>query len=256
MANYFTIKPDNIKKLLNKCKKENIKLNGCLTMIQLTALKMLLNNNKSNDINIEKEIQFHTPVTIRNSEKFKEISGIESVNCKRTNELMGKYALSVIRQCPLINIDINIDINKTTTTPQSDNWCQNFWQLAKADSFDLHSRIENNDHLKNYKFQFKTLNESEEKEKNEMPYLFETVNIGNVPSSMTKDGLIQISEASSYFSMSDHPVRQGVFVTHIITFDNKLCWSIIFNQKVIKPKIINEFIQLLNDITSFIIIHI
>jgi hypothetical protein len=253
MANYFTIKPDNIKKLLNKCKKENIKLNGCLTMIQLTALKMLLNNNKSNDINIKKEIQFHTPVTIRNSEKFKEVSGIESDNCGcSNNELMGKYALSVIRQCPLINIDINIDINKTTT-PQSYNWCQNFWQLAKADSFDLHSRIENNDHLKNYKFQ--DLNKTE-LEKNEMPYFFETVNVGNVPSSMTKDSLIQISEASSYFSMTDESIKQGIYITHIITFDDKLCWSIIFNQKLIKTKIINEFIQLLNDITSFIIFHI
>jgi len=198
---------------VNKCKENDIKLNGVLNaLICLAIKKFYLEQNEPLD-----EMAYINSIDLRqftgNKDKFRTFSYM---------------ANSIIRQTVLKSNDL-------------DESLQNFWSFAKQESINLHQRLDNNEYT--VRVQWSMLS----KFTDDMlfsHYFF--ANLGALPSkfeSTAESDSIRVKESYELYNVG--PYKAVPFDLNAISIDNRLYLTFIYDSYFASHDVISRFSEII-----------
>lgn len=199
--------------LMKKCKEENIKLNGCLNMILILALKRLY---EQHNLTLNK-IVYYNSISLRQFLKKDEI----------TKHLTFNYMANSIGK-------------KFNLEEQSLNDCiKKFWELARLESDNFHKRIDKNEHYNRCNWSAMSTGSHDK-----MLYHYMFSNLGLIDVSILKNSaFIEIKECYKSTNISSSDSDEGLLFASTITIDGKIFWSIVYDIFFINEEKIDLFVE-------------
>ena len=215
----FVFENEKLDKLLMKCRKENVKLNGCLNMVSIIAMKILYHKmNEENSIPI-----YYMNAVSLNREPMKNINSLGF----KVNNLLFEF---------------DVDLGENFLN----EWYDKFWDLSRVESNKMHEMIKNGDH-------YRSIDYSNIPTGNNFSNHFFLTNIGKMEplDGEDKNRLIKINQRFAQLNFSKDS-RWRLFYIHVLTVKNSLNFSIITNSHFVsvsqKKIFIENFQAILNRI--------
>lgn len=231
---YFKIESNILKKLIDKCKLNKMKLSGCLNMINILATHLTYKKFYLTNHEFTNEIYYHLMVSLR-----------PYLNLNNTQ--MGFYATCLNFKYKFDNYVQNLD----------EFLSEKFWYHAKRESNELHKRLESREHIKNGI----GAGECEDKTKcllNNIDVVkfnngggvhFAISNLGQLSRYTFQSNLIEIDQFNYQISMDENRWSSILFngISTNSNF-NHLDWGITFNSISIREEIIGFKLNLIKEI--------
>ena len=218
----FTVNEDTLSKLIVKCQHNNLKLNGCINMILLIALKMTY--AKYTRFELEKIIYFNS-ISLRNYVAHEERSRFQTLGYM-SNSIYKEFA----------------------ATDSVDLLLSNFWENAMQESNEMHTRFENNEQF----YRSKWL----EPGNDELHFHYFLSNLGVKKASMSSEAhhesLIHVAEHYKVSNLFERKFK-GIFFGSMTTVNNKMFWSLLFSTKTVNLEFATFFEKSVLDILKLII---
>ena len=222
LQSYFTVNEHTLSKLIVKCQHNNLKLNGCINMILLIALKM--SYAKYTRLELEKVIYFNS-ISLRNFVAHEE---------KNRFHTLGYMSNSIYKEFEV--------------TESVDSLLSNFWENAMQESNEMHSRFENNEQF----YRSKWL----EPGKDELDFHYFLSNLGvkkpSISSEVHHESLIHVAEHYKVSNLFERKFK-GIFFGSMTTINNKMFWSLLFSTKATNLEFANFFEKSVLEILKLII---
>lgn len=220
------LKPPDLKKLMKKCKENNVKLTTFINMALIMAIR-LINKKLDKTETVKNPVNFTTNISLREFEDFQNFT--KNNTCNRS-EAIGCY-ISLYYNTFKDNFSFH-DYNQ---------WKSEFWRYAQKESETFHKRLKDNDFIGSISLPH------EKKTENDFFYHFGNSNLGVLSSNNTENKLIQIKQTYGHSRYSKNNFYCW-FTNMIATIDDQLCWTISFNSFTIKQEIIAMVIENLSKI--------
>lgn len=202
----FSIDGEYYNRLINKCKLENVKMNSCFNLVFALATRMLYRSKL--DLNNDETVVYCNGVSLRNY-----LKTLTDHDFRSISYLANKFVI---------------------TLPAKQDG-KDFWKLAKENSINIHSKLEDN--------QLKRPNDPKESNQNQkLFYHFFLSNYGLLPSSLTTNKLIEVENfmATQYIHKNNNSFICFIFAS---TINNKVTFTVRFNSNFVCPSLIDLFIK-------------
>ncbi len=224
----FKIEKEKLEKLIKIAKKENVKFAGVLNIILAIATKMLLKKHNQGD---ETSIVIANSITLRHN------------FCNSKNKIFD-FLLNEFEHANNMQVGCFVNVFYSVMSENChlpSEWRNSFWNLAKQNSLEMHSRLENEENF--YEIDWSSF------EKHDLRYHFLLTSLGILPPKLRDCEKIRIEEfyVSSYFKSGK---RFGFFNANTINDELYLTFS--YYSKFMSDLIVEEYIQLIYFVVNLI----
>ena len=215
----FVVETEKYLKILKKCKENGLKFTGYISTLIKTALTEAPDHfSDEHHRTVQKKFKYYVAASSRDS-------------LKLNNYIMGNYATILYFESKIID----------------DRNYENFWDLAKKESDEIHFKIDTNDSASSLKEDEKFLKEIEKGfcfDEYEKDFLLS--NLGDMTKyCITEANLFKIKE--HYLLMSNRKYSiYNVFVNGIATLNSRLFWTISYPSYLVKPEVVDFVIKKIN----------
>jgi hypothetical protein len=209
MQELLVLDKDLVCVLLNKCKENKLKFNGCLNMILIVALIQTFDA-----INLDKieKIIYYNSISLRN---------FLGINEKKRYETLGYLSNSLYKELEI--------------TDSTENIIKNFWTLALNESNCLHARFGNNEHF--------IRTGMPKTDENQLNCHYFLSNLGVKRAHWQSDSTQKCIEIEEHYKYGNifHQAYKGIFFASMTFIHNKMYLSLLFNNNVVDVSFVKFF---------------